>query len=174
MASRILRKLRVRSIQSSSCRLSLTSFPTTHPYLSLGHLRYLWPFQCPYYCYISFLFSCIYVGVAKLTSLNFTLSEAFVDSLFMPFAWSALPSNLTIKFVAGLQATCVSIIGYNILFRHLGNRLDRITKTANKLCEPISREAFKARMNAVERLLSQVPTVSKTSASKNKMNRKKS
>jgi len=108
----------------------------------------------PFYCYISLLFSCIYFGIGKMADLNFPLSKAFVDSLFMPFAWSDLPANLTIRFVAGLQATCVSIIGYNILFRHIGNRLDKITKVAMKLHDPLKSELFRTKLNEVEVTLS--------------------
>jgi hypothetical protein len=108
----------------------------------------------PFYCYISFLFSCAYLSIAKIVGLKFPWSEAFVDSLFMPFAWSALPPNILIKLIAGLQATCVSIIGYNVLFRHLGNRLDAITKIATSLRGPLQREEFKLTIGAVESKLS--------------------
>jgi hypothetical protein len=108
----------------------------------------------PFYCYVSFLFSCVYFGIAKVAALRLTLPEAFVDSLFMPFAWSALPANLPIRFIGGLQATCVSIVGYNILFRHLGNQLDRIAKAADSLHHPLVDESFKLGMGRVENLLS--------------------
>ena len=125
----------------------------------------------PFYCYISFLFSCVYVGIAKLAILKFSLPEAFVDSLFMPFAWSALPADLSIKFIAGLQATCVLIIGYNVLFRHLGNRLDRITKVAAKLREPIHEESFKLKMSTAEGLLSQTASGSRKTSTNTKPKR---
>jgi hypothetical protein len=48
----------------------------------------------PFYCYISFLFSCTYFGIGKIVNLDFPFSNALVDSLFMPFAWSALPPNV--------------------------------------------------------------------------------
>jgi hypothetical protein len=108
----------------------------------------------PFYCYISFLFSCVYFGIAKVASLRLALPEAFVDSLFMPFAWSALPSYLPIRFIGGLQATCVSIVGYNILFRHLGNQLERIAKAADSLHRPFVNESFKQKMSRVEDMLS--------------------
>lgn len=121
----------------------------------------------PFYCYISFLFSCVYVGIAKAAALQMTLPEAIVDSLFMPFAWSALPSNLAIRFIGGLQATCITIIGYNVLFRHLGNQLDRIAKAADSLHDPFVDESFNVKMSRVEGMLSnsvsQQPTSSKSS-----------
>jgi hypothetical protein len=120
----------------------------------------------PFYCYISLLFSCMYFGIAKISGLNFPLQEAFVDSLFMPFAWSALPSNLLIRFVAGLQATSVMIIGYNILFRHIGNRLDRITKVAAKLRDPFRGDTFITKLSQVEGVLSQCNTTSSANSVK--------
>jgi hypothetical protein len=104
----------------------------------------------PFYCYISILFACTYFGIAKVSGANLPLQEAFVDSLFMPFAWSALPPNLLIRFVAGLQATCVSIIGYNIMFRHIGNRLERITKAATKLRSPFQSDPLPAKISKAE------------------------
>ncbi len=116
----------------------------------------------PFYCYISFLFSCVYFAIAKLSSIDLSFPYAFVDSLFMPFAWSALPNSLLIRFIGGLQATCVAVIGYNILFRHLGSRLEKITAVAVRLRSPFEEELLKARMRSIEEELlrlgtSQVP-----------------
>jgi hypothetical protein len=108
----------------------------------------------PFYCYVSFLFSCVYFGIGKISNFDFSFANAFVDSLFMPFAWSALPSNLPIRFIGGLQATYIAVIGYNILFRHLGSRLDKITAVACKLGNPFQEELLKARMQKVEEALS--------------------
>jgi hypothetical protein len=113
----------------------------------------------PFYCYISFMFSSVYLGIAKLGALKLTFPEAFVDSLFMPFAWSSLPSSLLIRLIGGIQATCVSIIGYNVLFRHLGNRLDKITKAALSLRSPFAEESLKAKMSIVENMLSKPGSV---------------
>lgn len=108
----------------------------------------------PFYCYISFLFSCVYVGIAKVVALKLTFPEAFVDSLFIPFAWSALPPNLAIRFIGGVQAVCISIVGYNVLFRHLGSQFDRIAKAADSLHDPFVDESFKVKMSRVEEVLS--------------------
>ncbi len=108
----------------------------------------------PFYCYISLLFSCMYFGIAKISGLNFPIQQALVDSLFMPFAWSSLPPNLLIKLIAGMQATCVSIIGYNILFRHIGNRLVTITKAAMKLRDPLGADPLITILSQAESALS--------------------
>jgi hypothetical protein len=108
----------------------------------------------PFYCYISFLFSCVYFGIGKIANLGFSFSNALVDSLFMPFAWSALPANVPLRFIAGLQATCVTVIGYNILFRHLGNRLDKITRAAVKLRNPFQDQLLVTKISRAESVLS--------------------
>lgn len=108
----------------------------------------------PFYCYISFLFACVYFGIGKIANIDFSLSNAFVDSLFMPFAWSALPANIPLRFIAGLQATCVTIIGYNILFRHLGNRLEKIRRAAVNLHDPFQNDLLRAKISRAETILS--------------------
>jgi hypothetical protein len=112
----------------------------------------------PFYCYLCFLFSCVYFGIGKLVSLDLSFPNAFVDSLFMPFAWSALPANLLIRFIGGIQATCIAVMGYNILFRHLGSRLDKITAAASKLHNPFEEEMLRLRMQKVEESLAKVGT----------------
>jgi len=111
----------------------------------------------PFYCYISFLFSCVYFGIGKITNIDFSLSNALVDSLFMPFAWSALPPSISLRFIAGLQATCVTVIGYNILFRHLGNRLEEITRAATKLNDPFQDKLLRTKISRAEVILSSTP-----------------
>jgi hypothetical protein len=111
----------------------------------------------PFYCYVSFLFSCVYFGISKIADLNFSFGNAVVDSLFMPFAWSALPQNLSIRFIGGIQATFVAIAGYNILFRHLGSRLDKITNAASRLLDPIEQDELKMRIRHLEEHLPKTP-----------------
>lgn len=108
----------------------------------------------PFYCYVSFLFSCSYFGIAKLANLHFTLAEAFVDSLFIPFAFSSLPATLPIRIVGGIQCLCVTLVGYNLVFRHLGNHLDRMTRAAASLRDPLQSADIRATMTRVENLLS--------------------
>lgn len=122
----------------------------------------------PFYCYVSFLFACVYFGIAKVVGLDFAMSDAFVDSLYMPFAFSALPANILIRFIGGLQATCVAAIGYNIMFRHLGNRLDKISRAAAKLRNPFEEELLKARMQRVEDTLSNLNSERRATNNKHK------
>jgi hypothetical protein len=110
----------------------------------------------PFYCYISFLFSCTYVGLAKLQNIPFAWPSALIDSLYMPFAFTNLPSNFAIQLLGGLQALIVTLIGWNIFFRHLSDRFMRITKAASELCSPFEDALFRAKLDVIENAVNRI------------------
>lgn len=109
----------------------------------------------PFYGYISLLFACAYVGVAKIENIALQFPDALIDSLYMPFAWSALPASRVIRVIGGLQAVFMSIVGYNIWFRHLGNHLEKMTATAARFRGQLQDENLGARISQIEVLLAQ-------------------
>lgn len=113
----------------------------------------------PFYCYVSFLFSCVYVGLAKLQAISFPWPTALLDSLYMPFAFTNLPSNFAIQFLGGLQALVVTFIGWNIFFRHLSSRFQRIAVAASELHSPFDDAAFRQKLGQIERVAMQDKTI---------------
>jgi hypothetical protein len=63
-----------------------------------------------------------------------------------------------LRFVAGLQAIFVTVIGWNIFFRHLGNRIEKITASARRLNAPFQEEAFRRRLKQIEESLAKKGT----------------
>lgn len=113
----------------------------------------------PFYCYVSFLFSCIYVGLAKLQGFSFPWPAALLDSLYMPFAFTNLPSNFMIQFLGGLQALVVTFVGWNIFFRHLSSRFQRIAVAASELHSPFDDIGLRQKLNQIERAAAQDKTI---------------
>jgi hypothetical protein len=107
-----------------------------------------------FYCYFSFLFSSVYWGLAKLQNIHWHWSAALIDSLYMPFAFSNLPNNVPIQLLAGLQAIAVGIMGYNIFFRHLSGRFERIAVAASELRIPINDVELKGKLIIIEQFIS--------------------
>jgi hypothetical protein len=109
----------------------------------------------PFYCYVSYLFACAYFGIGKIEALRFPFATAFLDSLYMPFAWSDLPKSFVIKFIAGLQAIFISAVGWTIFFRHLGARFEKVAIAAARLRGPFEDEMVRQRLIQLQARLSQ-------------------
>jgi hypothetical protein len=108
----------------------------------------------PFYCYISFLFSCVYYGIGKLQGITFPWPRALLDSLYIPFAWTDLPDSFPIRLIAGLHAIVIGFLGWNLFARHLGERLEHITVAASQLRGPLQDEAVKVRLSKIGEILS--------------------
>jgi len=108
----------------------------------------------PFYGYLSYLFACVYFGIAKVFNLHFSFAYAFLDSLYVPFAWSDLPKNFAIRLIAGLQAICIGAVGWTVFFRHLGTRFEKMAVAAERLHEPFEDQRLRERLVQVQVLLS--------------------
>ncbi len=103
-----------------------------------------------FYCYISFLFSCVYAGMAKVQGISWPWSAAFVDSLYIPFAFTNLPNNIPIQFMGGLQAVAITLIGWNIFFRHLNSRFERIAVAASELRGSFEDKVLRVKLTLIQ------------------------
>lgn len=107
----------------------------------------------PFYCYISFLFSCVYFGISKIEHISWSWLSALSTSLYMPFAFTDLPHSFPIRFIGGLQGIVVSVMGWSIFMRHLSLRFERIAAAATELRGPLQDEVLKAKINLLERAM---------------------
>lgn len=98
-----------------------------------------------FYCYISFVFSCVYVGMAKIQSLPTNWPDFFVTSLFIPIAFTNLPRNVPIELIGGLQAVAILALGWNIFVRHMNSGFKRLALAVSEL-----RGAFEDRVLKVK------------------------
>lgn len=103
----------------------------------------------PFYIYISFLFSSVYIGMAHLQHISFAWSDAVLDSLYIPFAFTDLPHNFLIRFVAGLQGIAVTVMGWNIFFRNLNSKFERLAGTAEELRTRFDEEIYRQKLALV-------------------------
>jgi hypothetical protein len=91
----------------------------------------------PFYVYISSIFAGVYIGIARLEQLKLDWRSSFIDSLFVPIAFTDLPHSAIIRLIAGIQAVVIGAMGYNVLFRHFTSRINRLSQTAAELSRPL-------------------------------------
>ncbi|HSY35594.1 MAG TPA: hypothetical protein VK814_07590 [Acidobacteriaceae bacterium] len=103
----------------------------------------------PFYIYISLLFASVYIGIAHLQHLSLSFGTAFVDSLYIPFAFSDLPHNNLLKLIAGLQAVALTVMGWNIFFRHLSGRFESIAIAAADFRSTMQEESYRKKLSLV-------------------------
>lgn len=104
----------------------------------------------PFYLYTSYLFGISYLAIAKMQSLQWTLSSAFIDSLYLPFAFTELPHSFAIRGLAGLQAVAISIIGYNVFVKHLSGKFEGLVQAAHELRGPLLAEPVIVKSKLIE------------------------
>jgi hypothetical protein len=105
----------------------------------------------PFYCYISFLFSCVYFGISKIEHISWSWPSALSTSLYMPFAFTDLPHSFLIRFIGGIQGIAVSVMGWSIFMRHLNIRFERIATAATELRGPLQDEVLRTKIALLER-----------------------
>jgi hypothetical protein len=103
-----------------------------------------------FYCYISFVFSCAYIGMAKIQGLPTNWPDFFVTSLFIPIAFTNLPRNVPIELIGGLQAVAILVLGWNIFFRHMNTGFKRVALAASELRGPFEDTVLKVKYALIE------------------------
>jgi len=106
----------------------------------------------PFYLYISAVFACAYLGIAKVEHLGLDFKTAMTDSLFVPIAFTDLPHSVWIRMIAGIQALTIGAMGYNILFRHFNNKIDRLSVAADELRQPLKDQRLMQRVVVIANL----------------------
>lgn len=112
-----------------------------------------------FYCYFSFLTACLYVGLAKLQGISWPWSQSLVTSLYMPFAFTNLPRNFPMQFIGGLQAVAVTLVGYNIFFRHLNSRFERIAVAATELRGSFEDKVLRVKFSFIQEQVSRAQAI---------------
>lgn len=118
-----------------------------------------------FYCYISFVFSCAYVGMAKIQGLPTNWPDFFVTSLFIPIAFTNLPRNVPIELIGGLQAVAILALGWNIFVRHMNNGFKRVALAASELRGPFEDRVLKVKYALIEEQAAKLGPVVQTAAS---------
>ncbi len=85
--------------------------------------------------YMALLFSFAYYGIARVQSIAFTWPDAFVTSIFIPFAFGDLPRNPWLKFVGGIQCTTIVAVGAGTVINYLTRKVQDLQRVAMHLNE---------------------------------------
>jgi len=98
------------------------------------------------YIYFAVLFSFVYYGIAKVSSVPYSWPDALVSSLFIPFFISDLPRILALRFTGGLHCLLVVALGVGTLVNFIQREVRLIHSTAleisNRLADQKIREKF--------------------------------
>ena len=100
----------------------------------------------PFYLYVSSIFACVYLGLARIQHLTLDWKSALTDSLFMPIAFTDMPHGLLIRLIAGVQAVVIGAMGYNVIFRHFNSKVEAIAIAANELRQPLAERQLVQRL----------------------------
>lgn len=100
----------------------------------------------PYYIYVCILSGFVYLGLAHVLNIGWTLEEALLDAMFMPLAWTDLPHSILIRTLAGLQVAILAFIGYEAIFHRISQKADSIAKAADRLAKKLSNPELQSKI----------------------------
>jgi hypothetical protein len=112
-----------------------------------------------FYCYISFVFSCAYVGMSKVQGIPWIWSDLFATSLYMPMAFTNLPRNFPIEFLGGLQGVAIIVLGWNIFFRHMNSGFQRIAVAVSELRGPFEDRVLRVKFTLIQEQMAKLGPV---------------
>ena len=104
----------------------------------------------PIYVYISYLFARTYFGILQNCRPQPFISDPDGGFPYMPFAWAALPSQLWIQLIGGVQGVLVTVMGWTILYRHLSVRFEKIISATQRLNSLLIEESVRKRMSEIQ------------------------
>jgi len=123
------------------------------------------------YLYLSTLFAFAYYGLARVQSIPYTWSEAFVASIFIPAAYGDLPPNVWLKTLGGLHWFFVVAIGIGTVVGYFQRKLDSLHAAADAIGTRLENEKVKQRIEELSGKL-QVKQVSQGDVPKRPVNHK--
>jgi hypothetical protein len=102
------------------------------------------------YVYIGLLFSFVYFGIARVSGLNLSWSEAAVDSIFIPVYVTELPKTFLMRFAGGVQWTLVFVVGFGTFWNYFHKRLEAVHAGAIKISGLLTDETVRERYKILE------------------------
>lgn len=87
----------------------------------------------PTYVYISSLCGFASYAIGRLAMIKWGLTDALLDSMFMPIAYTDLPHNHAIRLLGGLQVASLLFIGYDTIFRSIDQKMEFLSESARSL-----------------------------------------
>ncbi len=102
------------------------------------------------YLYIALLFSFVYFGIARVSGLNLTWSEAVMNSVFIPVYVTELPKTFFMRLVGGAQWTLVVVVGFGTFWNYFHKRLDAVYTGALEISHVLADEGVRAKYKLLE------------------------
>jgi hypothetical protein len=102
------------------------------------------------YLYIALLFSFVYFGIARVSGLNLTWSEAVVNSVFIPAYVTELPKTFFMRFAGGAQWTLIVVVGFGTFWNYFHKRLEAVHTGALEISDVLADEEVRARYKLLE------------------------
>src|SRR5206468_8548315 len=98
------------------------------------------------YLYLVFLLSFVYYGTAHAQSISLSWPNALVTSLFIPIAFSDLPSNVWLKLIGGIHCTVILAVGAGTLINYVTRKAEDLQRDAVVLNERFAEEDVRVRI----------------------------
>jgi len=108
--------------------------------------------------YFSFLFSCAYYGIARVSGNPYSWPNAFVTAVFIPFLITDLPKILSLKLLGGIQCVLIVTIGFGTIFNFLNRKLSVINKAACDLSDRLADQRIHEKYLILEEKFSTPPS----------------
>jgi hypothetical protein len=110
--------------------------------LTIASLAYLFV-----YLRLVVLFAFLYLGVAKLQGIHFTLLDSAFVALFMPLTYGDLPRNYFLKGIAGVQSLMFLLMGFGVIKTYLDRRVEAVKQAASLLWEKLNEADVRSRID---------------------------
>lgn len=110
------------------------------------------------YIYMALLFSFAYFGIAKVSGIAYSWTDALVASLFIPLFATELPKTIPLRLLGGIQFTLAVVIGVGTFFSFLQRRLFMVRTAATVVNDKLTEDAFQEKFKILGTKLAESPT----------------
>jgi hypothetical protein len=97
-----------------------------------------------------FIFSFMYVGIARAAGSSFSFADSLITSLFIPFFVTDLPKLLALKLLGGLQCTLVVTLGAGTIINYFRRQLEPLRAAGRALSLRLGDEAVRQKYAALQ------------------------
>ena len=134
--------------------------------------RWSWVLGCAFlgsmYLYIALLFSFSYYGIARLVGVSYSLTDALVTSIFIPFFVADLPKIFALRMLGGIHCLIVVAVGFGTFLNFLHRKLDVIRRAAADLNERFTEQGIREKYIILEARFSIPPVATPSKAETDK------
>ena len=105
------------------------------------------------YAYAALLFSFSYVGLARLSGVALSWSDALLTSLLLPISYGDLPRVALVRLLGGLHYAFLVVFGFGSFWSYVRRQATSIHTTIAVIALKLDQDEVKNRFNELERKL---------------------